>query len=458
MQHCKISPVSLLLILVLSGFNFVKAQEAELPTYEKVLQRMLELLKQDSAVQFEAGEWLAELNDISVVPAFLDAMYLVKYPNKLNKSLKKITGQNYGKNWPRWMEWLGQQEFEVHPAYQAFKQFLYRKIDPPFAAFLNPMFESTIRWDEIIWGGVKKNGIPALDNPHMIPAEEASYLKDKDEVFGMTVNGESHAYPLRIMNWHEMLNIEIGGKAISLSYCTLCGAAVPYETEIDGQIYTFGSSGLLYRSNKLMYDRQTNSLWSSLYGKPVVGPLVGKEIYLKRHYVVRTTWKKWIQQHPETLVLDLNTGFERDYSPKGAYQGYFRSKDTMFPIAWRDKRLNAKDWVYGIIIDGFSKAYPLKHLKNSQVLNDIFRDNNLVILSDAKKLTVRVYKRREYEFVALASAGLIIDRQGNEWQISEEALELKSQQVRLNRLPGHLAYWFGWYAFFRNTEVWEKPN
>jgi len=458
MKNCKICWVSLLLVVVLmSGFNFVKAQETTVPTHQEILKKMLGLLKQDSSVQMEAGEWLAELNDISVTPAFLDAMYLVKYSRKLDKSLKKITGQKHTNDWPRLMEWLGQQEFQEHPAYLRFKQILYGKIDAAFAEFLNPVFASTIRWDEIVWGGVKKDGIPALNNPKMIPAQEASYLKDKDDIFGLYLNGDAHAYPLRIINWHEMINTEIGGKSISLSYCTLCGAAVPYETQVNGETYTFGSSGLLYRSNKLMYDRQTNTLWSSLHGKPVVGPLVGKDIELKRHYVVRTTWKKWIQQHPETLVLDRNTGFERDYSHKGAYEDYFRSKDTMFPVAWRDKRLNAKDWVYGIIIEGFPKAYPLKHLKRAPVVNDIFRNNNLVILSDAKKLTVRVYERREHKFSELASTDSLIDAQGDEWQISEEALELKTKKIRLSRLPGHLAYWFGWYAFFRDTEVWEKP-
>lgn len=135
-------------------------------------------------------------------------------------------------------------------------------IDPNFTAFLYSGVRHSIRLEEIAWGGVNKDGIPSLDNPALINAEDAEYLKEDDLVFGVSINGDTRAYPLRIMDWHEMFNDVIGGVPVALAYCTLCGSGILYETDMgDGkEPIIFGSSGFLYRSNKLMYDKQTHSL------------------------------------------------------------------------------------------------------------------------------------------------------------------------------------------------------
>ena len=129
--------------------------------------------------------------------------------------------------------------------------------------------------EEIAWGGVLVDGIPALDNPRMTTASAASYLNPDDPVFGVEINGDARAYPLRIANWHEMVNDVVGGVPVSLAYCTLCGSGILFDGRVAGRAepFTFGSSGLLYRSNKLMYDRQTDSLWEQLAGHPVTGSL-----------------------------------------------------------------------------------------------------------------------------------------------------------------------------------------
>jgi hypothetical protein len=419
-----------------------------------VLFHLFDLLQRDSTRQIQACKALEKIKNLGVAPVFVDVMRFVKLPAACDWALVRLTGKNFGYDWPAWMEWLGKQEFEPHPAYAHFKQELFGIIDPAFAKFLHPKAPRMIRLDEIVWGGVKKDGIPALDNPKMIKAAEAKYLNDDDDVFGVEFNGVQHAYPLRILNWHEMLNTVIGGKAVTLTYCTLCGAAVLYEPNFNGVTYTFGSSGLLYRSNKLMYDRQTLSLWSTLHGEPVMGELVGKGIALNRLYVVRASWKEWRQLHSETFVLDIQTGFERDYRPGAAYKEYFESSETMFPVAWRDKRLKAKDWIYGLIVGDSAKAYPLKHLKKSPVVNDRFAGENLVLLANAGQLTVRAYKRDHFVFVKQTSPEILVDANGREWRITEAGLENRRDSMRLPRLPGHLAYWFGWYAFFPKTLVW----
>jgi len=428
------------------------------PSDEKVLEHMIALFHRDAETRGKAIDALAATKDISVAPALVDVLFFGHELPGWEKAMRELTGQSLGNDWPAWMEWLGRQPFEPHRVYPIFKSQVFGKIDPAFREFLNPAAAHAIRFDEVVWGGVQKDGIPALDNPKMISAEAASYLDDKDEVFGVSINRVAHAYPLRIMNWHEMLNINIGGAAVSLSYCTLCGAAVLYETTVNGTTYDFGSSGLLYRSNKLMYDRQTKSLWSSLHGQPVIGALVGRGIKLKRLYVVRTTWREWRRQHPQTLVLDSNTGFRRNYAEGAAYKEYFASEETMFPVAWRDRRMQAKDWIYGMIIAGLAKAFPLRSLRNTPILNDRIGAENIVVIADAKKLSVRAYERKEHRFVAIRENGNLLDNANDEWQFSEEKLTRVKVHQELARLPGHLAYWFGWYAFFPNTEVYEEKK
>ena len=129
-------------------------------------------------------------------------------------------------------------------------------------------------------------------------------------IYGISLNGDDRAYPLRIMDWHEMANDIVGGVPVSLAYCTLCGAGIAFDGRVpagdssESTTYTFGSSGFLYRSNKLMYDRQSRTLWNQFTGQPVLGPLADEDISLELLPVVLTTWKDWVDQHPDTQVLD----------------------------------------------------------------------------------------------------------------------------------------------------------
>ena len=177
--------------------------------------------------------------------------------------------------------WLWNQDIEAAPDYANFKARLYRRIDDRFERyFLDRQDSARIRLDEIRWGGVKQDGIPPLREPKMIQAAEAEYLDDDNIVFGITINGDARAYPKRILAWHEMFTDTIGGVPIAGVYCTLCGTVIPYHTRVDGVDYRLGTSGFLYRSNKLMYDQATQSLWSTEKGEPVLGPLVDKGISL----------------------------------------------------------------------------------------------------------------------------------------------------------------------------------
>jgi len=431
------------------------------------------LMNRDESARNRAAELLAERGDTSMAPAFIESLRFLPATRGWHQAMTKLTGESLGDDWNVWMEWLGQNQVALHPDYLPFKLAVLERIDPAFKQFFPPDGPMLIRPDLIVWGGVKVDGIPALTRPPMIPASDATFLEDDEPVFGIQLNGDARAYPLRIMDWHEMLNDVIGGIPVSLAYCTLCGSAILFKTRTDDTVFTFGSSGLLYESNKLMYDHQTKSLWSTLQGTPVVGRLAGpdlvpidpekfgvdrdlvgagKGIELERLPVVRASWKQWRTTHPATSVLDRETGHQRDYSPGAAYGRYFDSDDLMFPVSRINKSLKAKEWVFGSLISGSPKAYPLKLLARSPVLNDSTAGKDVVVLSDERTLAVRMYERGRQFFVRQDGSWLV-DRGGQRWRIGEENLEHESTGERLARLGGHLAYWFGWYAAFPDTGV-----
>ncbi|MFK7839109.1 MAG: DUF3179 domain-containing protein [Bdellovibrionales bacterium] len=316
-----------------------------------------------------------------------------------------------------------------------------------------------MRPEEIVWGGVRVDGIPALDNPKHIAAKDASYLKADDEVFGIEINGDIRAYPLRIMGWHEMFNDVIGGVPVSLAYCTLCGAGILFEGDYKGREkfgvdkpFTFGSSGFLYQSNKLMYDRNTDSLWNQFTGEPISGPLLGSKIALKIRPVVITTWGKWKKQHPDTKALNLNTGFRRNYGSGVVYKEYFASSDLMFPATGdKSRTLAEKDQIFGLRLKDGVKAWPIDAFKDNKIINDTVGETPVVLIGDNNSRTVRAYERGNFKF----SDNLKSD--GNlQWSLSETYLTSDNGQ-KLKRLPGHISYWFAWAGYLGDETALYKP-
>lgn len=197
---------------------------------------------------------------------------------QIAQTLEAITGEDYFTDWFQWMLWQEQNpQIKPHADFPMYKREVMLRIDDNFDQFLRAEHiqpdQMRIRLEEIAWGGVVKDGIPSLDNPELIDAADAEYLRGEDLVFGVSINGDVRAYPLRIMGWHEMFNEVIGGVPVALAYCTLCGSGILFETHVSGRSkpLVFGSSGFLYRSNKLMFDRETHSLWNQWTAKPWLG-------------------------------------------------------------------------------------------------------------------------------------------------------------------------------------------
>ena len=401
----------------------------------------------------EAIDWLLRHGDRNSVAVLIQLLrWLPKYQDALVMRLEALTGAHVGPRWFDWMLW--QQDHPDFPRYLGYAGFLadlLARVDPRFSRFVHDGIAHEIRIEEIAWGGVTVDGIPALDNPAMIAASAASYLNPDDPVFGVDINGDARAYPLRIANWHEMVNDVVGGVPVSLAYCTLCGSGILFDGRVAGQPepFTFGSSGLLYRSNKLMYDRQTDSLWEQFTGRPVVGKLAGSKIELKLLPLVLSSWSEWRSRHPGTRVLSLETGFRRDYGPGAVYGEYFASPELMFPALVKDHRLRQKDLIFGVRVPGGVKAWPLATLANGAVINDHIGFMDVVVLGDASGRGARAYERRRQRFMRGASPDEVLSG-GARWRVTENAL-IGPGSENLPRLPGHVAYWFAWAGYYENA-------
>ncbi len=276
----------------------------------------------------------------------------------------------------------------------------------------------TIPVDQIVRGGPPKDGIPALLAPRFEDARSASrWLEDDDVVIGISRGDESKAYPLRILLWHEAVNDTIAGVPVLVTYCPLCASALVFERPGRPKTLTFGVSGLLYMSNVLFYDHRTQSLWSQLGMVAVSGPMAGSRLALFPS--VRATWKRWRELHPETVVLSrrTGTGYVRDYS-LDPYRAYHRSETLLFPVARRDGRLPPKEKVLVVKVGDTYRAYPFRALEAARSpIKDAVGGVDVVITFDEGHLVSA--RRRD---------GRSVD--------------------------SFVAYWFAWYAFRPDTQVW----
>jgi uncharacterized protein DUF3179 len=271
--------------------------------------------------------------------------------------------------------------------------------------------------DEILAGGPSRDGIPAILKPKFETAKEASWLKDEDLITGSDYSGVQKAYPLRILVWHEAVNDEIGGIPVLVSYCPLCGSTVVFRRDIRGKTFTFGISGLLYQSDVLFYDHQTESLWSQLEMKAVTGEMIGTKLEIFPS--VLATWKEWKGEHPNTLVLSRDTGFGRNYD-RDPYGGYESSPSVWFPINHRNGRFHPKEKVLIVVSGDVTKAYPFSELKK---VKTPFEDK-------------------------VGNQSVIIDFKDGSY--------VRASDKSGNPVKSFVSYWFAWYTFRPDTVIFTK--
>ncbi|HJU43875.1 MAG TPA: DUF3179 domain-containing (seleno)protein [Vicinamibacterales bacterium] len=379
---------------------------------------------------------------------------------RLLSFLERQTGRRFDPYLRGWREWMWTLPYEPHPDYGRFKGLVYARVDPRMQRFFPPGVKSLIRLDEIDWGGVTVNGIPPLYYPKTVAARDARYLRDSHVVFGIVVGGEARAYPKRILAWHEMAIDNLGGIELTVVYCTLCGTVIPYESVVSGRRIGFGTSGLLYRSNKLMFDEETMSLWNTIEGTPVVGPLADRGLQLTSHPAVTTTWGEWRALHPTTTVLSLETGHQRDYGEGAAYRDYFAHDRLYFQVSKTDRRLKNKAEVLVMRLrpaaggEAQPVAVSANFLKRTPVFHLEIAGRRLLIVTTRQGAN-RVYALGQHAvaFPANASTDRLVDTAGRVWRIGEDALASADGSVVLPRVVAHRAFWFGWFAQYPNTAL-----
>jgi len=314
---------------------------------------------------------------------------------------------------------------------------------------------------EVFDGGPGKDGIPALTEPEFITAASADYLSENDLVLGLINGPHIRAYPHDILDWHEIINDQLGDLNISVTYCPLTGTGIGWNRELDGQVTTFGVSGLLYNSNLIPYDRGSNSNWSQMRLDCVFGKKIGTEI--ETFTLVETTWKTWKEMYPATTVVSTNTGYDRSY---GRYPyGSYRTDDLylIFPVANRDSRLPNKDRVHGIVEAGNSKVYPLTLFGSEvTVIRDRFEEEDYVVVGNEADNFAVSFKLDAPEVSSLVFSPLqdkypvvMTDSEGNMWDVFGNALSGPLVGTRLTPARSFMGYWFSFAAFYPEVAIYE---
>lgn len=331
---------------------------------------------------------------------------------------------------------------------------------------------------EAIFTLLPRDSIMAIDDPqYATVAEAAEFLEPEEQIIGVLINGEARAYPLPIMSSHEIVNDVIGGEPVAVTWCPLCFSALVFSREVVGQDepLTFGVSGKLLNETLVMYDRQTDTLWSQLYGAAVDGPLTGDRLSFFPSAL--TEWTSWREQYPDSLVLSKPlTCIQFDCgtyatNPRGSYDvdpyaGYYNSADegvVYRSIPRDDERASGrpKRRVLGLRLAGIERAYPYSVLAQQPLVNDSINGLPVLVWFDAETLTGVAYRRdldgRTLTFSQASDkpATLIDEQTGSQWStLTGQASSGPLQGRRLAPLVATPAFAFGWFGYFPNSEIY----
>ncbi len=305
----------------------------------------------------------------------------------------------------------------------------------------------------------------SLDNPTFTSADDA-FLRDSDFVMGISLNGASRAYPLTMLAWHHIVNNEINGKPMGMTYCPICNTAIAFESEVEGNVLQFDVV-TNYRANLVMVDRQTGSWWQQLSGKAIQGQLSGTA--LKLIPVDLMTWGAWKKLYPDTRVLSRDTGFNHNYDvlPSGGSYTDWQKSDRIFHPLVRitDTRFRARETVLGVQVGDVFKAYPFSNLGELAVINDEINGVPVLILFDSKSQIASAFSRKVSENIltleGITEGGEVMIRDkntGSVWDFEGRAIADETEGTKLERLKYHNAFWFAWADFHPDTLVYGDPQ
>ncbi len=324
---------------------------------------------------------------------------------------------------------------------------------------------------ELVSGGPPPDGIPPIDAPKFAPASEIDWLDDEEPVLSLTVGDETRAYPLQVMTWHEIANDTVGGVPVAVTYCPLCNSGVAFERRVEGRLLDFGTSGLLYVDNLVMYDRQTESLWPQLTGQASVGVLTGTQLKAVPMGIVG--WEQFRESHPDALVLTRDTGFARDYG-RNPYTGYDDPNGELLvdPPGGTDPRLPVKERVVGITVGEESVAIRRSRVADERVVPLTVGGRDLVVwhqpgqasaldtdrVSEGQEIgSIGVFRPmldgRQLTF-AVRGGGVVDEQTGSTWLLGE-ATSGELEGSRLSAVVHLDTFWFAWVGFRPDTRLVE---
>ncbi len=329
--------------------------------------------------------------------------------------------------------------------------------------------EPLIDLDRLRAGGPPPDGIPPVDDPTFLRAEDVDFVEDGEAVLALEIDGDARAYPVQIMTWHEIVNDTVGGAPVTVSFCPLCNSAIAYDRRLDGRVLDFGTSGMLYNSALVMYDRQTETLWSHFTAEAIVGALTGST--LETIPVATVSWADFRDAHPEGLVLSRETGHLRDYG-RNPYPGYDEPGEAPFLFDGEvDGRLAVKERVIGIRDGDRGVAVRTTELAEGGVVEVELGARDLVVwlqpgtasaLDDATVSGGRdvgatgvfepVVDGRRLTFVRTTD-GFVDDQTRSRWDILGRAVDGPLRGASLEGYPHVDTFWFAWAAFLPDTDV-----
>jgi hypothetical protein len=328
--------------------------------------------------------------------------------------------------------------------------------------------------EEIISGGPPPDGIPAIDRPAFVtPADAARWIAPKEPVLALEVKGDARAYPLQILMWHEIVNDVVGGVPVAVTFCPLCNSGIVFERVLDGTTLDFGTSGKLYKSDLVMSDRQTHSLWAQMEGKAIVGEKAGTRLALVPANTI--SYEDWKAAYPGGKVLSTETGHRRSYG-RNPYEAYDQPDSHPFLLRGApDRRRPPKERVVGVTIGSAPKAYPWPVLVKHGVIHDALGAEKLVVFYRPGALSAldqsridqsraigatavfsRAVAGRTFTFEA-AGEGFRDRETGSLWNLLGHAVKGPLAGQRLRAIPHVDAFWFAWAAFNPSTSVHAEP-
>ncbi|MFB6354638.1 MAG: DUF3179 domain-containing (seleno)protein [Halobacteriales archaeon] len=357
--------------------------------------------------------------------------------------------------WVEWETWYSQQAIEPLDGFDHWKERLFRSFLPPVGGLLDAE-PRAFELRELRWGNSDRSHLAALNAPSWVDADAADdgYLDADHLVFGFTVAGQAYAVPRYVLFPHELANLAVEGVPLSLAYCTLCNAPILYERRVGGETLTFGNSGWLYRGNKVMYDEETESLWSHHRGVPLAGTYLERDVALDARPVTQADWADWRAEHPDTRVLDRETGYDFDYDHYDGHVGFFEHywtrEDVVQPGVERaDDRLPEKAAVYGVPEDpGTVRVYPVEAVREREPIVDAVGGREVVVLADAAG-DVAAYEAPPTPVER--DGGGLVDAAGTRWTVERDALV--ADGARRERVPGRHGLWFAFRTQYPDATV-----